>query len=559
MMAYFFIGIALVLLGGCGGNGEDPVLARVGDTEITAAQLRHFEERLPKKLKSKKTGVEKYQGYLQDIIDKELLIREARQRRLHEDKALRQKLAREKREHMLNVYLKREVYDKVTITDEELKDHQLATERDRAVKVRRVVVASQSEAEEIIQALRAGADFGDFAGRSLLESTLLEGGKYLIKDNMYPPILKDRVFPLAVGEVSEPVEFNEQYGVYQVVDASPVGLESVRDLLTDELLKEKIPPMLEALVNRLRAEMDFSVNDDAIERLAEGLEGGKTPTETERQDVLYQQRDGHFTAGEFVDYAEEIKVDLGVDTAKRASWFANKVIVPRILLLWGINATDIENEAMIVSRSKRQEEAQLLVAMQREAVADILVDESEAHQFYDQHPRFFRPLEAMTVQEILLRSQEEAVALLERIAHGEDLEDLAEEHTLRRQGKGQKGIFHIHTFDKRHAALLEAAQAGQVGDLIGPVEVEVAAEEIVDADPLRAGSRFYSLFKIMESTIGAGLEPFAKVEKRARALVRQVKRDRAFHQFLLDLRYRNKSQIEVFGDRLKNLVAESRI
>ena len=559
MMAYFFWGIALVVLGGCGGNGEDPVLARVGDTEITAVQLRHFEERLPKKLKSKKTGVEKYQGYLQDIIDKELLIREARQRRLHEDKALRQKLAREQREYMLNIYLKREVYDKVTITDEELKDHQLATERDRAVKVRRVVVASQSEAEEIIQALRAGADFGDFAGRSLLESTLLEGGKYLIKDNMYPPILKDQVFPLAVGEVSEPVEFNEQYGVYQVIDASPVGLESVRDLLTAELLKEKIPPMLEALVNRLRAEMDFSVNDDAIERLVERLEGGKTLTETERQDVLYQQRDGHFTAGEFVDYAEEIKVDLGVDTAKRVSWFANKVIVPRVLLLWGVNATDIENEAMIVSRSRRLEEAQLLVAMHREAVANILVDESEAHQFYDQYPRFFRPLEAMTVQEILLRSQEEAGALLEQIAHGEDLADLAEEHTLRRQGKGQKGIFHIHTFDKRHAALLEAAQAGQVGDLIGPVEVEVAAEEIVDADPLGAGSRFYSLFKIMESTIGAELEPFAKVEKRARALVRQVKRDRAFHQFLLDLRYRNKSQIEVFEDRLKNLVAESTI
>ena len=558
-MTYFFLGIALVLLGGCGGNGEDPVLAKVGDTEITAVQLRHFEERLAKKLKSKKTGVEKYQGYLQDIIDKELLIREARQRRLHEDKALRQKLAREKREHMLNVYLKREVYDKVTITDEELKDHQLATERDRAVKVRRVVVASQSEAAEIIQALRAGADFGDFAGRTLLESTLLEGGKYLIKDNMYPPILKDQVFPLAVGEVSEPVEFNEQYGVYQVIDASPVGLESVRDLLTAELFKEKIPPMLEALVNRLRAEMDFSVNDDAIERLVERLEGGKTLTETERQDVLYQQRDGHFTAGEFVDYAEEIKVDLGVDTAKRVSWFANKVIVPRVLLLWGVNATDIENEAMIVSRSRRQEEAQLLVAMHREAVAHILVDESEARQFYNQYPRFFRPLEAMTVQEILLRSQEEAVALLERIALGEDLADLAEEHTLRRQGKGQKGIFHIHTFDKRHAALLEAAQAGQVGDLIGPVEVEVAAEEIVDADPLGAGSRFYSLFKIMESTIGAELEPFAKVEKRARALVRQVKRDRAFHQFLLDLRYRNKSQIEVFEDRLKNLVAESRI
>ena len=54
MMAYFFLGTALVFLGGCGGNGEDPVLARVGDSEITAAQLRHFEKRLPKKTEEQK-------------------------------------------------------------------------------------------------------------------------------------------------------------------------------------------------------------------------------------------------------------------------------------------------------------------------------------------------------------------------------------------------------------------------------------------------------------------------------------------------------------------------
>ena len=60
----------------------------------------------------------------------------------------------------------------------------------------------------------------------------------------------------------------------------------------------------------------------------------------------------------------------------------------------------------------------------------------------------------------------------------------------------------------------------------------------------------------MESTIGAGPEPFAKVEKRARALVRKVKKDRAFYQFLLDLRYRYTSEIEIYDERLENLVAE---
>ena len=552
---FYLLGLIFAL--GCGGGNEDPVLAKIGDVEITASQLGGYTARLPEKLKGDISGG--YRTYLQDFVDKELLLREARRRGLDQGKTLRRKLAREQQEHVLNVYLKREVYGKVAVTDEELRAQQQATGRDRAVQVRRVVVATRGEAEEIVQQLRAGADFDDFAGRTLLESTMLQGGKFLIKDNMYPLVLQKAVFPLAAGEVSEPVEFNDQYGVYQVVEDSPVELESVLDLLTEELYKKKVPPMLEALVARLRSETEFSADDAAISRLVERLEGGRTLTEAERDDALYRYRGGRFTAGEFVDYAADSKVNLGSDPAERVSWFATKAIVPRILLLAGAGATDIANEAEIASRSKQREESRLLVEMRRAAVADVLVEEGEARQFYEQHPRFFRPLEALTVQEILVRSAEEAAALMERVARGEDMGELAEAHTLRLQGKGQQGVFHVHVFETRHRELLEAAQASRAGELVGPVEVEATPEEIVDADPLGTGNRFYSLFKIVESTIGAGPEPFAKVEKRARALVRKVKKDRAFHQFLLDLRYRYKSEIEIYDEPLEDLAAERQV
>ena len=551
-LRFLLLGLALHALWGCG--DENPVVARVGDNQITAAELLAYEARLPEALRLETQGVEAHRAYLQDIIDKELLLLEARERGVYERPDVRSRLARTRRERVLAEYTRREVYDRITVTDEELREHQVATGRDRAVKVRRVVVATAEEAAQIIDALRAGAEFDSLAEKTLLSTTWLDGGHYLIRDNLRPPVLQQAVFPLAPGEISEPVYYASQYGVYQVVDESPVGWESVRKLLLEEIYKGKVPPALHALVTRLREECQLVRHDEAFGRLAERLARGGPLSAADRGDVLYEYRGGAFTAGELLDHAHEIDIGFGDDAAARIDWFAMTVIEPRILMLEGARALGIPEEPAMVEYFARREESLALEEMRREAVSGVLVEDSEARQFYQQQPVFFRPLEEIIVQEVLVASEEEALEMRQRIADGQDIGPLAEEHSLRLQTKGREGVFHIHPFqESRFGVFLDAARGLAEGALVGPLAVTVPREEILNADPMRAGERYYSVFRLLSSTIGAGPEPFAKVARRARALVRKVKQDEAFHRFLLDLRYRNEKRIEVYADRLADL------
>ena len=49
MGKFYLLGLIFAL--GCGGGDEDPVLAKIGDVEITASQLVGYTARLPEKLK----------------------------------------------------------------------------------------------------------------------------------------------------------------------------------------------------------------------------------------------------------------------------------------------------------------------------------------------------------------------------------------------------------------------------------------------------------------------------------------------------------------------------
>ena len=106
MGKFYLLGLIFAL--GCGGGDEDPVLATVGDVAITAAQLRGYAARLPETMKGEISGVEGYRTYLQDFVDKELLLREARRRGLDQGKTLRRKLAREQQVLPLPAHSKRE-------------------------------------------------------------------------------------------------------------------------------------------------------------------------------------------------------------------------------------------------------------------------------------------------------------------------------------------------------------------------------------------------------------------------------------------------------------------
>lgn len=547
--------LAISVIWGCGDSKDDLVLARVGDTEITVAQLQEFESRLPESLRTRRAGVEGYMDYLQTMIDKELLLQEARKRGLDERPEFRRKLGKEKDKRVLSAFLRREVIDKIEFTDQELEEYQRETGRDRAVLVNRIVVNARDEAEAIKRQLENGADFSRLAAeKSVIGSLLMQG--YLLKDDLYPPILQEMVFPLQKGELSEIVNYNNQYGIYTIVDDTEIDIAQVRSLLEAQLMQKKLPLMIEELTTRLQKELDFRPHQDALESLVELLGRGTGEiAQDERATILYEYRDGAYTVGDFADLAQDLYMGFASDTREKVGQFLRRIFLPRAVLLAGARDAGIYEDGEIVEWSQGREQADLLMAIRSEATSDVFVDENEARQYYDENPKIFTPLETVTLEEILVRSEEEAVRLLERIEQGEEMATLADEYTLRRRGKGHKGKFHVHPFEKdRYTELFKAVQGAGVGQLVGPVEVTVPATEVLETEPTWSGDRYYSIFKVIESTIGAGPEPFSKVEKRARALMRLSKQEQDFQQFILDLRFRYEPQIQINGDNVEKLV-----
>ncbi len=538
----------------CAPPTENLVVTRVGEVEIDVPQLLEFEERLHPDLRSKKTGADAYFDYLQTMIDKELMVLEAKKRGLDQRADFRRKLDKLHSDRVLRRFLQLEVHDEIVHTHEEMLAHQQKTGRDRAVQVRRIVVATRQEAQAIKAALESGADFDLYADRTVLAETQLEGGRYLLKDELHPPILREEVFPLAPGQLSEPVLFNDQFGVYEVTAEAPVKLSVVQSIIEAELLKEKLPPAVLALSARLRQELDFAVHEHALERVRGRIgQGAKAFSADECTQPIYEHASGVFTIGELLNFARELGVGFPADAPERFDWFVKDIVEPRALLLAGAYRAGVDRDEEVVAWFQRRWLSNLLVAMRRDVVNGVFASREEARAFYDRHPDLFRPLESIAVQEILLRTEEEALALREEVERGGDLGALAAEHTLRRRGRANQGEFHLHPWEKQQfVPLFEAAQGQKIGALIGPIALEVAADEVLSSDPV--SGPYYAIFRLLDSTINAAPRPFAPAEHRARALVRRQKQERLFGQFIIQLRHQYATQIEVFRARVEALV-----
>ena len=542
---------------------EDPVLAAVGDRRITASQLIDFEQRLPAQLKTQKSGLDGYRDYLQTIIDKEIFLQEALERGLDEVPEVAQKLRKEKAERVLRLLFEREFLAKVRVDEQELRAAYEAADKEREVKLRLIIVATQAAAEDIRQSLADGEDFTALAlSRSLHQSTAPQGGEldgYLTAKRI-PIYLQEYINALAVGEYSEPIRLpNGQFGIYQVMHARPVSFATASNALEATLREEKTTALIEAFSAQLRADLDLQANSETLQQLQQWVAAGRREyNAAERARVLFHFRGGRVSVGDFWDYADELDMGFSGDIAESVRWFAADVLLPRTLFLHVAYERRIDREEQIVRWYQHRKDALLLLALRQTAVKDQIHIAPEAvRKLYDERPELFTAPEEVTLQEIMVQTREEAVAIKERIEAGEDMGALADEYTLRAAGKGAQGTFHIHAFEQSfYRELIDAVHSAEIGRLYGPVAVTAQPAQVVGPEAMPRGGEYYSVFKVLESNFGSVPEPFATAAKRARALLKRAEEGRLADAFLMGLRREYEARVVVYEDRLKTLLPQ---
>jgi peptidyl-prolyl cis-trans isomerase C len=168
---------------------------------------------------------------------------------------------------MIERLLAREVNKHVEVPAAEVRRYYQANihefEKPEQVRVRQIVVTTDSEAQKVLALLRAGTDFRQVAREKSTAPEAEQGGDlgYFAMGDM--PAEFNVVFGMQKGDISGIVKSPYGYHIFKLEDkrkAGTIGLEEASREITEKLRKEKEDGRFKAWLKGLRARTKFVVN-----------------------------------------------------------------------------------------------------------------------------------------------------------------------------------------------------------------------------------------------------------------------------------------------------------
>ena len=516
----------------------DEMLARVVDDEITASELESFALVARSSLPATLTTAQADSALLRSLIDKTVLLLEAESLRIESEPWFDRALNAKVNGQVVKLYGTRAVNPHVPIAEEEeVQQRFVDSHRDRALRLALISVETSEEADEVVRQLEQGADFARLATERSLYSPEQGGdmGKYQFVDDAVPWLRP--VFVLSVGEFSQPLRQGRQsrFAVVKVVDESPVQLESVREIIREELFGQERERMHRVVLDSLKRVYSPEIRQDNIAAVAEGYAqeggGGVDLART----VLCTYKGGTITFGDLLaSFSRE-----GTDVLTDAEWITDTLTestIPARLYLSAATEKGWHLDPQILQRRELWREDQLLSTLHERDVSRLVPETTlgEAKTFYESHPEKFQTWEQVVVNEILVMDEGQARKLRKQLDDGAEAAELARVHTLREGRAHHDGRVTLNKGTKYRygASLFEAARKTEPGGIGGPV----------------MHSDGYSVFKVIEYE-PAKTKPFNdKSQSRAKAYVRLERIRRAFVEYVGNLW--EKHEVEVFVDYL---------
>jgi peptidyl-prolyl cis-trans isomerase C len=197
---------------------------------------------------------------LDRVIDFQLLSAEAEKQDFAEDEQVQAALDRARASVLRDAMLQQKI-DEATTEEALQKRYNEMKEQEgfsyEEVHARHILLASEDEAKEVIEALDGGADFAELAKEKSTGPSGPQGGDlgYFKKDQMVPEF-GNAAFGMEVGATSsEPVQTQFGYHVIKVEDKRTV--EPTMDETAPQLRQEVAREIVTALVTELREDAEI--------------------------------------------------------------------------------------------------------------------------------------------------------------------------------------------------------------------------------------------------------------------------------------------------------------
>ena len=274
--AVCILAVALVSCSKKDADQKGPYLAKIDKTTITQADFDREFKALPDYAQQIFTDAAGRERFLNEIVNKELLYKEAMKKGFDKGSEFNKKMEDFKKLTLVSEVFEKEIMAKSKVSDQDIRDYYdknkdsfvMATE----IKASHILVKTEEEAQKVLARLKKGEKFEAIARAVSLDTASAKNGGDVgfFKKGQMVPEFERAAASLKVGDISIPVKTQFGYHIIKVTDkktGAPVEFEKVRDLISQKLSGEKQKEAFEAYIAELKKTYKVELNKDALIKL----------------------------------------------------------------------------------------------------------------------------------------------------------------------------------------------------------------------------------------------------------------------------------------------------
>lgn len=517
-------------LGGCGEQAS-PIVVQVGERAITAEEIRSYVLGLNESERSRRQGPGTRRDYLQPLIDSHLMVLEAQALGLDTAAAVERQLARKVRRHLVALYLKGKPVQPPLVEEADIKQRFERKGLHRKFERRTwgLMTEARPALDQAVAELAAGTPFGEVAARYSITPDAANGGElgWLRVESIRRMGLPDSLFyDLPLGVLSPVLPHSAGFCVVRFVEERPLSYFDFRDEILQELQEERLGEARAARAEQLAHQYDWTLHEPGWRLL---LKKGQPSisldwTPAEERMPLFEFAGGQVPLGELLDQLKSRKINAPADSAALVQLAERVLLQPYIFAAAARHEELIDREALAAVRQSLREEVVISQLRQQKVVASIAIAPEAVRRYYDEQTERFYGRDQIDVTEVLVETEEEALAVRRQIEAGADIAAIAQQRSKRRGAQARGGVFPL----EKTSDLVPHILAAQPGELVGPV-------------PVHDG---FSVFTIVRRQPGERM-PFAQVRRQIGDQLRRAAERESFQAYIETLRRQYADRIQV--------------
>ena len=538
--------LAGLLIGVCISCGEKrpedaDLLAKIGEVEITAADLRAFEANL-------KTAAmrSQHRDNLQTLIDRQVLLLEANERGLQGDEAVLAELAKRETKALADAMLRRNVAAKVAVSEDDIEKAYARPGWGEKVITMEIFVPNREQARQVQALLAQGEDFAE-AGRQFAADLYYGVHTGEIRRMAYSPFdspraLAEAVFALPVGGVTEPLSLHGGFVIAKVAERDRAELVEVEDGIRKALGDEQQKQLRESYLRHLKWDLDTVFDAEGMDLVVGVLQGAvryENLDEAQRQHPVYAFEGLQMDVAEVIEAVRPAGRLWPEATADAVNEKLSESHFPTRIMAHDARRKGLDKSEAFI-RSHELALGNLMLMKLREQILAEAPEptEDDLLAFYEEHKHRFRSPPHAQLEEILLETPDEARQIAAQIEAGAEWAELARIHSQRRNAEA--GLLYVSQSQAPYLgeAWMNAVMNAELQQLQGPIQT-------------RGG---YSIFRVIERypEVYYGLE-LERVRNAVERDVRERTEREFFNSYLRDLRQKYAEQIDVHEEHLRYL------